>query len=43
MDIVYILNIRFKKNDSYCSSYFLYILYLRKVIGFDFKSAVLNL
>ena len=32
-----------QKNDSYCSSYCLYIIYLTKVIGIDFKSAVLNL
>ena len=32
-----------QKNDSYCASYCLYILYLTKVIGIDFKSAVLNL
>ena len=31
------------KRDSYCASYFLYILYLTKVLGIDFKSAVLNL
>ena len=32
-----------EKNDSYCASYCLYIIYLTKVLGFDFKSAVLNL
>ena len=32
-----------QKNDSFCSSYCLYIIYLTKVIGIDFKSAVLNL
>ena len=32
-----------QKNDSYCARYCLYIIYLTKVIGFDFKSAVLNL
>ena len=31
-----------QKNDSFCASYCLYINYLTKVIGFDFKSAVLN-
>ena len=31
------------KRDSYCASYCLYILYLKKVSGTDFKSAVLNL
>ena len=31
------------KRDSYCASYCLYIIYLTKVIGIDFKSAVLNL
>ena len=32
-----------QKDDSYCGSYFLYIIYLTKVIGSDFKSAVLIL
>ena len=32
-----------QKNDSYCASYCLYIIYLTKVLCFDFKSAVLNL
>ena len=32
-----------QKNDSYCASYCLYIIYLTKVLGFDFKSAVLIL
>ena len=32
-----------QKNDSYCASFCLYIIYLTKVIGIDFKSAVLNL
>ena len=32
-----------QKNDSFCASYCLYILYLTKVIGIDFKSSVLNL
>ena len=32
-----------QKNDSYCASYCLYIIYLTKVIGIDFKFAVLNL
>ena len=31
------------KRDSYCASYVLYVLYLTKVLGVDFKSAVLNL
>ena len=31
-----------QKNDSYCASYCLYLIYLIKVIGIDFKSAVLN-
>ena len=31
------------KPDSYCGSYCLYVFYLTKVFGFDFKSAVLNL
>ena len=32
-----------QKNDSYCASYCLYIIYLTKVLGIDFKFAVLNL
>ena len=32
-----------QKNDCFCASYCLYIIYLTKVIGIDFKSAVLNL
>ena len=32
-----------QKNDSFCGSYCLYIIYLTKVLGIDFKSAVLNL
>ena len=32
-----------QKIDSFCSSYCLYIIYLTKVLGIDFKSAVLNL
>ena len=34
---------QFQKDDSYCASYCLYIIYLTKVLGIDFKSAVLNL
>ena len=43
MDIVYILNLRFKKNVSFCASYCLYIVYLTKMFGIDFEPAVLNL
>ena len=32
-----------QKNDIFCASYCLYIIYLTKVSGIDFKSAVLNL
>ena len=32
-----------QKNDSFCASYCLYIIYLTKVLDIDFKSAVLNL
>ena len=32
-----------QKNDGYCASYCLYIIYLTKVLDIDFKSAVLNL
>ena len=32
-----------QKNDSFCASYCIYIIYLTKLVGIDFKSAVLNL
>ena len=32
-----------QKNDSFCASYCIYIIYLTKIVGIDFKSAVLNL
>ena len=32
-----------QRNDSYCASYCLYIIYLTKVLGIDFISTVLNL
>ena len=32
-----------QKNDSFCATYCLYIIYLTKVLEIDFKSAVLNL
>ena len=32
-----------QKNESYCPSYCLYIIYLTKLLGIDFKCAVLNL
>ena len=32
-----------QKNDSFCASYCLYIIYLTKVVGIDFKCAVLSL
>ena len=32
-----------QKNDSFCASYCLYIIYLTKFVGIDIKSAVLNL
>ena len=32
-----------QKNHNFCVSYCLYIIYLTKVLGIDFKSAVLNL
>ena len=32
-----------QKNDSFCASYCLYIIYLTKMLGVDFKIAVLNL
>ena len=32
-----------QKNDSFCASYCLYIIYLTKVLGIEFKSAVLDL
>ena len=41
----YCLNSEYQiqKNDSFCASYCLYIIYLSKVLGIDFKSSVLNL
>ena len=32
-----------QKIDGFCASYCLYIIYLTKIVGIDFKSAVLNL
>ena len=32
-----------QKNDSFCSSYCLYIIFVTKVLDIDFKSGVLNL
>ena len=32
-----------QKDDSYCASYCLYIIYVTKVLGIVFKSAVMNL
>ena len=32
-----------QKNDSFCASYCLYIIYLTEVLAIDFKSAVLTL
>ena len=32
-----------QKYDTFCASYCLYIIYLTKVLGYDFKSAVLTL
>ena len=32
-----------QKNDSFCASYCLYIIFLTKVIGIDFESAVLSM
>ena len=32
-----------QKNDSFCASYCIYIIYLTKIVGIDFESAVLNL
>ena len=32
-----------QKNDSYCASFCLYIIYFTEVLGIDFKSAALNL
>ena len=43
MNIVYFLNVKYKKNDSFRAIYCLYIIYLTKVLEIDFKSAVLNL
>ena len=43
MVLFYIQNIKYKTNDSFCGSYCLYIIYLTKIVGIDFKSAVLSL
>ena len=43
MEKVFIRNIEFKKNDSLCASYVLYKIYLTKVMGLYFTSAVLDL
>ena len=32
-----------QKHDNFCASYCLYIIHLTKVLGIDFKTAVLNL
>ena len=32
-----------QKNESFCASYCLYIIYLTKIVSIDFKPAVLNL
>ena len=32
-----------RKNDSFCASHCLYIIYLTKIVGIGFKSAVLDL
>ena len=32
-----------QKNDSFCASYGLYMIYLTKIVGIDFKSGVLKL
>ena len=37
------LDYQIQKSDSFCASYCLYIIYLTKLLGIDFKSAVLNL
>ena len=43
MAVVYILIIKFKKNDSFCASFCSYVIHLTKVLGKDFKCAVSNL
>ena len=43
MEIVIVLSIRFKKNDSFRASYVLYAIYLTKILGTVFKSAGSNL
>ena len=37
------LEYQIQKNDSNCASFCLYLFYLTKVLGTDFKSAVSNL
>ena len=41
--VMFIFRISDSKNDSFCASYCLYIIYVTKVLGIAFKSAVLNL
>ena len=44
MDFVYILNIKYKRIIVFVQVIvYIYILYLTKVIGIDFKSSILNL
>ena len=39
----FFLEYQIQKNNSFCASYCFYIIYLAKVLGIDFISAVLNL
>ena len=43
MVIVFYSEYKIQKNDSCCGNYCLYIIYLRKSVGIEFKSAVLDL
>ena len=47
MDFVYFLNSNYKsvttKRDSNCASYCLYVICLTKILGIDFKYAVLSI
>ena len=43
MDIVYNSEYQIQNNASFCASYCLYKVFSTKIVGLDFKSAVLNL
>ena len=38
---IYIQNIKYKKNISYCATHCLYVFYIKQIMGF--RNAVINL